>query len=47
MEMFDEKNQYVSLANKYRPQKFEDMVARKSSKIWWGRKAFPKRFKTR
>ena len=30
MEMFDEKNQYVSLANKYRPQKFEDMVGQES-----------------
>ncbi len=30
MEMFDEQNQYVSLANKYRPQKFEDMVGQES-----------------
>jgi DNA polymerase-3 subunit gamma/tau len=30
METFDEKNQYVSLANKYRPQKFEDMVGQES-----------------
>ena len=30
MEMFDEKKQYVSLANKYRPQKFEDMVGQES-----------------
>ena len=30
MEMFEEQNQYVSLANKYRPQKFEDMVGQES-----------------
>ncbi len=30
MEMFDENTQYVSLANKYRPQKFEDMVGQES-----------------
>ncbi|MBR2391986.1 MAG: DNA polymerase III subunit gamma/tau, partial [Elusimicrobiaceae bacterium] len=30
METFDETNQYVSLANKYRPQKFEDMVGQES-----------------
>ena len=30
MEMFDENHQYVSLANKYRPQKFEDMVGQES-----------------
>ena len=30
MEMFDENHQYISLANKYRPQKFEDMVGQES-----------------
>ena len=30
MEMFDESNKYVSLANKYRPQTFEDMVGQES-----------------
>lgn len=30
MEMFDETNKYVSLANKYRPQKFEDMVGQEN-----------------
>lgn len=30
MEIFDENNKYVSLANKYRPQKFEDMVGQES-----------------
>lgn len=30
MEMFDESNKYVSLANKYRPQKFEDMVGQEN-----------------
>lgn len=30
MEMFDENNKYVSLANKYRPQTFEDMVGQEN-----------------
>ncbi len=30
MEMFDETNKYVSLANKYRPQTFEDMVGQEN-----------------
>lgn len=30
MEMFDDSNKYVSLANKYRPQTFEDMVGQES-----------------
>ena len=30
MENFEETKQYVSLANKYRPQKFEDMVGQES-----------------
>lgn len=30
MEMFEENKQYISLANKYRPQKFEDMVGQES-----------------
>lgn len=30
MEMFDDSNKYVSLANKYRPQKFEDMVGQEN-----------------
>ncbi len=30
MEMFEENTQYVSLANKYRPQRFEDMVGQES-----------------
>lgn len=30
MEMFDENNKYISLANKYRPQRFEDMVGQEN-----------------
>ena len=30
MEMFEENTQYISLANKYRPQKFEDMVGQEN-----------------